>query len=154
METQASKFPPILLWTAGVAVILFCAAGIAAFMGWIPTSMSGTRDSAMLDRHSANTATPVAKRAPAPARARCAECGVIESTREIDVRGEGTGLGAVGGAVVGGVIGHQVGRGRGNDVATVLGAVGGAVAGNQRSEERRVGKECPVLCRSRWSPYH
>ena len=22
------------------------------------------------------------------------------------------------------------------------------------SEERRVGKECPVLCRSRWSPYH
>ena len=23
-----------------------------------------------------------------------------------------------------------------------------------RSEERRVGKECPRLCRSRWSPYH
>ena len=23
-----------------------------------------------------------------------------------------------------------------------------------RSEERRVGKECGVLCRSRWSPYH
>ena len=23
-----------------------------------------------------------------------------------------------------------------------------------RSEERRVGKECPSLCRSRWSPYH
>ena len=25
---------------------------------------------------------------------------------------------------------------------------------DERSEERRVGKECPVLCRSRWSPYH
>ena len=25
---------------------------------------------------------------------------------------------------------------------------------NTRSEERRVGKECPELCRSRWSPYH
>ena len=24
----------------------------------------------------------------------------------------------------------------------------------QRSEERRVGKECSVTCRSRWSPYH
>ena len=24
----------------------------------------------------------------------------------------------------------------------------------QRSEERRVGKECEDLCRSRWSPYH
>jgi hypothetical protein len=23
-----------------------------------------------------------------------------------------------------------------------------------RSEERRVGKECTALCRSRWSPYH
>ena len=24
----------------------------------------------------------------------------------------------------------------------------------RRSEERRVGKECALLCRSRWSPYH
>ena len=27
-------------------------------------------------------------------------------------------------------------------------------SGEQRSEERRVGKECSLLCRSRWSPYH
>ena len=27
-------------------------------------------------------------------------------------------------------------------------------SGSQRSEERRVGKECLRLCRSRWSPYH
>src|SRR3546814_9398223 len=25
---------------------------------------------------------------------------------------------------------------------------------DQRSEERRVGKECVSTCRSRWSPYH
>ena len=25
---------------------------------------------------------------------------------------------------------------------------------DERSEERRVGKECLRLCRSRWSPYH
>ena len=25
---------------------------------------------------------------------------------------------------------------------------------NIRSEERRVGKECASMCRSRWSPYH
>ena len=24
----------------------------------------------------------------------------------------------------------------------------------KRSEERRVGKECASMCRSRWSPYH
>jgi predicted Rossmann fold flavoprotein len=28
------------------------------------------------------------------------------------------------------------------------------VGGVDRSEERRVGKECDVMCRSRWSPYH
>ena len=27
-------------------------------------------------------------------------------------------------------------------------------SGFSRSEERRVGKECLRLCRSRWSPYH
>src|SRR3546814_13145146 len=27
-------------------------------------------------------------------------------------------------------------------------------AGDERSEERRVGKECVSTCRSRWSPYH
>jgi aspartyl-tRNA(Asn)/glutamyl-tRNA(Gln) amidotransferase subunit A len=30
-------------------------------------------------------------------------------------------------------------------------AMGGS---NERSEERRVGKECLSVCRSRWSPYH
>ena len=28
------------------------------------------------------------------------------------------------------------------------------VSKSDRSEERRVGKECLRLCRSRWSPYH
>ena len=31
---------------------------------------------------------------------------------------------------------------------------GGQKRGRIRSEERRVGKECCALCRSRWSPYH
>src|SRR3546814_21054531 len=30
----------------------------------------------------------------------------------------------------------------------------GAAAKGDRSEERRVGKECVSTCRSRWSPYH
>ena len=32
--------------------------------------------------------------------------------------------------------------------------VGSSINDVVRSEERRVGKECPQLCRSRWSPYH
>ena len=30
----------------------------------------------------------------------------------------------------------------------------GDTANGERSEERRVGKECVSTCRSRWSPYH
>src|SRR3546814_18949402 len=30
----------------------------------------------------------------------------------------------------------------------------GKVVQDDRSEERRVGKECVSTCRSRWSPYH
>ena len=34
----------------------------------------------------------------------------------------------------------------------IVSLVGNNGAG--RSEERRVGKECDIPCRSRWSPYH
>ena len=29
-----------------------------------------------------------------------------------------------------------------------------SISASERSEERRVGKECNPRCRSRWSPYH
>jgi glycerol-3-phosphate dehydrogenase len=38
--------------------------------------------------------------------------------------------------------------------AGLLAALGRDRPAMQRSEERRVGKECRRLCRSRWSPYH
>ena len=37
-------------------------------------------------------------------------------------------------------------------IAALEGGVGAMLT--SRSEERRVGKECLRLCRSRWSPYH
>jgi outer membrane lipoprotein SlyB len=140
METQANKSPHTLFWIAGIAVTVFSAAGIAAIMGWIPTSTSSPVESTALTKPAspARTATARTNTAPAQvsAKAKCAECGVIESVREINTKGESTGIGAVGGAVVGGVLGHQVGGGRGQDIATVVGAVGGAVAGNE--VEKRV----------------
>ena len=36
----------------------------------------------------------------------------------------------------------------------LLARTGALVGGSIGSEERRVGKECVRLCRSRWSPYH
>ena len=60
----------------------------------------------------------------------------IESVREVETKGAGTGLGVVGGAVVGGLLGSQVGGGHGKDVMAVVGAVGGGFAGNE--VEKRV----------------
>src|SRR3546814_2886197 len=39
------------------------------------------------------------------------------------------------------------------DLVQIRPAFGGNIMA-QRSEERRVGKECVSTCRSRWSPYH
>jgi len=61
----------------------------------------------------------------------CGSCGVVESVRSIEHRGQGSGVGAAGGAILGGLLGNQIGSGHGRQLATVAGAVGGAVAGNQ-----------------------
>lgn len=65
------------------------------------------------------------------AQAACSDCGVVQSIRYVEEKGQGTGVGAVAGGVVGGVLGHQIGSGRGNTVATVAGAGVGAYAGHQ-----------------------
>ena len=39
----------------------------------------------------------------------------------------------------------------GTSAVLIMGSTGET---SLRSEERRVGKECSELCRSRWSPYH
>ena len=153
METQDKKSPHTLFWIAGIAVTVFSAAGIAAIMGWIPTSNSSPTEDIALAKQPTAPSKPTIARSDSPAaqarearedaraaraqaQARCAECGVIESVREITTKGEGSGVGAVGGAVVGGVLGHQVGGGSGQKIATVVGAVGGAVVGHE--VEKRV----------------
>ena len=175
MESTTSTKPHALVWIAGVAVTAFSAVGIAAIMGWIPTSM-GKRDDttvvAKIEAPKQALAKPAAARqaerpaaakvnAPAAAtpsqqvvassapvaKAICVECGVIESVRSVDTKGDGTGLGAVGGAVVGGVVGNQIGRGSGNTVATVAGAVGGAVAGHHIEKYVKTTKSYEIMVR-------
>ena len=83
--------------------------------------------------HSGGSTTPLATQRAAV----CTQCGVIEGVREIQQKGDGTGLGAVGGAVVGGALGNQVGKGNGRTAMTVLGAIGGGVAGNEVEKRMR-----------------
>ncbi|MBE0622082.1 MAG: glycine zipper 2TM domain-containing protein [Burkholderiales bacterium] len=66
-----------------------------------------------------------------PPKAVCHDCGVIESVREVEKKGDATGSGAAIGGIAGGLLGRQTGNGRGRDVMTVLGAIGGAVAGHE-----------------------
>jgi outer membrane lipoprotein SlyB len=68
---------------------------------------------------------------PAPPSTRCTTCGVVESVRYVEQKGEGSGVGAIAGGVLGGVLGHQLGSGRGNTAATIVGAGAGAYAGNE-----------------------
>jgi outer membrane lipoprotein SlyB len=151
METQTLKSPHPLVWVAAVALIVFCVAGLAAFMGWIPTSMGKPAEPSLAGKPRAAPAKVAAVQAPVTApvavAARCAECGVIQSVREIETKGEGSGIGAAGGAVVGGVLGHQVGSGDGNKIATVIGAVGGAVAGNEIEKRVKTSKSYEITVR-------
>jgi outer membrane lipoprotein SlyB len=135
VDTFPKSRPHPMLITAGIAVVLFCATGTAAILGWIPTSLSSNSSNTSGNGALVQPAAPVVHRqaqaAATPRKARCSTCGTVESTREITIRGQGTGLGAAGGAVVGGLLGNQIGGGHGKEAMTVVGAVGGAVAGNQ-----------------------
>ncbi len=76
---------------------------------------------------------PPAQPAPyaEPVKPVCRDCGVIESVREVEKKGEASGSGAAIGGIAGGILGNQTGRGHGRDVMTVLGAIGGAIAGHE-----------------------
>lgn len=67
--------------------------------------------------------------------ATCANCGVVESIRELKHEGDGSALATLGGAAVGGTIGRQLGDGKGRVAATIAGAVLGAAAGNQAAKK-------------------
>ena len=41
-----------------------------------------------------------------------------------------------------------------DSMESAIAMMAGAARSMERSEERRVGKECVSTCRSRWSPYH
>lgn len=156
VQSAVNKSPKVLTWVVGISVITFCMAGTAAVMGWIPTSLGSSADDPNPATTVPVTKKPIASKVrdtPAPGARNavpnptCSECGVIESTREIDSPGGGGLYGIVGGAVVGGILGNQVGSGRGKDLATVAGAAGGAVAGNEVEKRVRSSKSYETTVR-------
>lgn len=164
--TQQSARPvspllyPVLL-IAGISVIIVSLLGIAVMTGLLPQAQSqpavtvAATGRAVVDpevAHQAPKKTAAAKPAAQrgsdvkTAAARCEDCGVVESVRTVESRGQGSGVGAVTGGVVGGILGNQVGGGSGRTAMTVVGAGAGAYAGNEieKNMKRNVSYEIRV----------
>src|SRR5256886_17664701 len=63
---------------------------------------------------------------PSLPSAGCPTCGVVESIRHVEKKGEGSGVGAIAGGVLGGVLGHQIGSGTRNTAPPIVRAGGAA----------------------------
>lgn len=159
-----------LVAAAAIAVIVMCAVGVAAVLGWLPSPSANPHADAPVagaGPESANLApapqaavppapapaqtgrpaSAAAPRpaAPAPAQQACQSCGVVEAVRQVQVPVKDNSdhlVGTIGGGVVGGVVGNQFGGGSGKTALTVLGAVGGALAG--REVERNIRQQQTV----------
>lgn len=152
----ALLYPTLLI--AGIAVIIASMLGIAAMTGVLPRAQSQSVAQSANERAAgggegraaAKTATGKnagnKTAAPAVAAARCTDCGVVDSVRAVEVKGEGSGLGVVAGGVLGGVLGNQIGGGSGRTAMTVVGAGAGAYAGNEveKNMKKRVNYEIRV----------
>lgn len=79
-EASGLLYP--LMVIAAIAVIAFSVVGIASITGWMP--------SGLMSRASAATvlSTPEVDTARSGVAFECAECGVIETIREIEQRGD------------------------------------------------------------------
>ena len=141
-----------LVAVAAVSVIIASGVGVAAITGYLPSSIAKQEPSSA----SAGSTAPqvqgtpqaqVAPRAAAPAKATCRNCGVVKEVKEVVVKGETTGVGAVAGGVVGAVVGNQFGHGDGRKVMTVAGAAGGALAGNEIEKHSKTSKRYDISVR-------
>ena len=96
MRTRVDRSPHLLSWIAVTTAVL-CAAGIAAFIAWMPTATGSPKDLASLTELSPTPTRPAGAqgdKAPAgvmgdaPTSTTCAECGVVELVPEIATRDE------------------------------------------------------------------
>jgi outer membrane lipoprotein SlyB len=110
---------------AAASVVVLSGVGVATITGALPST------------------NPTTKQVPVTSTKRsCTNCGVVEAVKEVEEKGEGTGLGAVVGGVAGAVVGHEISDGK--DLGTVVGAAGGAIAGHQIERHARTTKHYEV----------
>jgi len=99
MKTQGNDALHLWLMIGVAALMLLGTTGIAAVLAWMPTSTALPGVVVVPDTRRAPPATldgAEAQIPPARARDKCAECGIVEATHEIEQPGEATDPGAAG----------------------------------------------------------
>lgn len=149
-QTQSKLRLHPLVAAAAVGVILACAAAVAAITGVLPGWAQKSSEPPQPPAAAAAVPPPPAqphRTQVAAAKPHCVSCGVVVDVKEVEVKGQGSGVGAVAGGVVGAVVGNQFGHGTGNTVMTVAGAAGGALAGNEIEKRAKTKKRYDVAVR-------
>lgn len=123
--------PSPLMNIAAISVIIASLVAVAAVTGFIPSAHSQKREAVQQGKEAVQDGAQADRSRHITSAASCAQCGVIESIRQIEVKGQGSGVGAVAGGVAGAVVGSQFGHGTGRTALGVLGAAGGAYAGHE-----------------------
>ena len=146
MDARKGVLYPLMV-IAAISVIVFSFVGIAAMTGHLPVAQSQQKTesgsgAAAAPAIGGNSVTRLSAQSGS-----CNSCGVVESIRVSEARGQPTGVGAVAGGVAGGLLGNQVGNGNGRTAATLLGVAGGAFVGN--SVEKDVKKTVRYVIRVR-----
>lgn len=157
MDTPTKSGIHPLMAGAAVAVIVAAGVAVAAITGYLPGSKAEIADKApekpAVAQHPAKPAQShkqqVASAQPSSSKTQtaavCQDCGVIVEVKEVEVKGKGTGIGAVAGGVGGAVVGHEIGDG--SRAGTAVGAVVGAVAGHQIERQARAHKKYEITVR-------
>jgi outer membrane lipoprotein SlyB len=148
MTTENKSRIHPLMAGAAAAVIIAAMVGVAAMTGNLPGSSAQKAEPAAAApakpaaaaaakpaqpgaaKHTQVASAPTTAQAASHPKAHCADCGVVTDVKLVEIKGEGSGVGAVGGAVVGGVVAHEIFDGKNQGLATIAGAAGGALAGN------------------------
>ncbi len=123
MSATGSSTSP-LVKIAAVAIIISAVVGVGAMTGMIP---------------SAHSSKDIAKS--------CTDCGVIDSIKVVEEKGEGTGAGAIIGGIAGAAVGSQIGKGDGRRLATIAGVAGGAIAGNEIEKNSKKSAHYKIIVR-------
>ena len=146
MAEEAKKGIHPLMAGAAVAVIVASGVGIAAVTGYLPGSKA-QEPSTQPASAGATKASPPKQQVASASKPRCLDCGVISAINVVEVKGQGTGLGAIGGGAAGAVVGHEVVDGKHQTLATVAGAAVGAIAGHEIEKHARTKKRYDMSVR-------